>query len=107
MLSKFRTRPERRVQAVPLKVFRERHGLQARREHDACTTERMPFPCSAEGSAAPLEDDRVSRVLRHGAFSNCVGAASLTRLRVPLRDASDSAAELPDEATHGEPGHDG
>jgi hypothetical protein len=63
MLLKIRNRPERRLQGL-----RERHHLQARREHDACAARGMPLPCSAEDSAAPSEDGRVSRVLRHGAF---------------------------------------
>lgn len=70
MLLKLRNRPERRLQAVPLEGLRERHCLQARREHDACVTRgRMPSPCSAARRTAPTEDGRVSRVLRHGAFS--------------------------------------
>jgi hypothetical protein len=69
MLLKLRNRPERHLQAVPLEALRERQSLQARREHDACAAKRMPLSCSAAGSTAPPEDGRVSRVLRHGAFS--------------------------------------
>ena len=93
MLLKLRNRPERRLQAVPLQGLRERHSLQARREHDACAAKGMP-PSLQRGvlDRAPRGWLCPARVLRHGAFLKCVGAASLTRLRVPLRDASNSSA---------------
>ena len=83
MLLKLRKRPERRLQAVPLdcragscvgngacKRERERHGLQARREHDACATEGA---CPSLQRGAPLS--RPPRLpaewlLRHGACLN-------------------------------------
>ena len=69
MLLKLRNRPERHLQAVPLKVPGERHSLQARRELDACAAEgAMPFPCSAAGVPSPPRMTVSSRVLRHGAF---------------------------------------
>jgi hypothetical protein len=70
MLLKIRNRPERRLQAVPLEGFRERHCLQARREHDACVTKgRMPFLAARPTRPRPPRIARAARVLRHGAFS--------------------------------------
>ena len=90
MLLKFRNRPERRLQAVPLEGFRERHGLQARREHDACATEACPSLQRAQEARPPRMTVFAGPSTR-GIF-NCVGAASLSRLRLPLRDASNSAS---------------
>jgi len=107
MLSKFGPDQNAACKQCRSKSSESRHGLQARREHDACTTERMPFPCSAEGSAAPLEMT-VSRgsstrgvfKLRGSGKSDSVASAAPRRQRTRPQ-------KLPDEATHGEPGHDG